>query len=82
MNSLPELGEYILDKPTKIGYPSSFGGMTNIMQNPKFSTVLGLLIEAGKGEQVNGHIEHNDSVNPDLIGKLSDSLKTVFREIF
>jgi cell division protein FtsA len=82
INSLPELGEYILDKPTKIGYPSSFGGMTNIMQNPKFSTVLGLLIEAGKGEQVNGHIEHNDSVNPDLIGKLSDSLKTVFREIF
>ena len=82
INSLPELGEYILEKPTKVGYPTPFGGMTNIMQNPKFSTVLGLLIEASKSNTSNGKLEEYDSVNPDLIVKLSDSLKTVFREIF
>ena len=81
IKSLPELGEYIIGKPTKIGYPSPFGGMTNIMQNPKFSTVMGLLIESGKHKPI---VITNDNQHQqvDLIGKLSDSLKSVFKEIF
>lgn len=81
IKSLPELGEYIIGKPTKIGYPSPFGGMTNIMQNPKFSTVMGLLIESGKHKPIS---ISKDQQQPqiDLIGKLSDSLKSVFKEIF
>jgi cell division protein FtsA len=81
IKSLPELGEYIIGKPTKIGYPSPFGGMTNIMQNPKFSTVMGLLIESGKHKPI---VMSKDHQHPqvDLIGKLSDSLKSVFKEIF
>ncbi len=82
IKSLPELGEYILEKPTKIGYPSPFGGMTNIMQNPQFSTVLGLMIEASKRKSVENYSEEIEVENIDLIGRLSDSLKTVFREIF
>ncbi len=80
---MPELGEYILERSTKIGYPIPFGGMTNIMQNPKYSTVLGLLIEAAKRNTVvtvqkkESHVEQAD-----LIRKLSDSLKNVFKEIF
>ena len=81
IKSLPELGEYIIGKPTKIGYPSPFGGMTNIMQNPKFSTVMGLLIESGKHRPIS---ISRDQQQPqiDLIVKLSDSLKSVFKEIF
>lgn len=81
IKSLPELGEYIIGKPTKIGYPSPFGGMTNIMQNPKFSTVMGLLIESGRHKPI---MVSKDQQHPqvDLIGKLSDSLKSVFKEIF
>lgn len=78
---LPELGEYITGRPTKIGYPRPFGGMTNIMQNPKYSTVLGLLIESyelrGKGI-----INEKSSAQIDIMGRLSDSLKSVFKEIF
>lgn len=96
IKGMPELGEYILMRSCKIGFPIPFGGMTNIMQNPKYSTVLGLLIEAAKrkpyvhthGQATNGHRitlskdkETNES-NLDLIGKLSDSLKSVFKEIF
>lgn len=82
IKGVAELGEYIIERPTKIGYPAPFGGMTNIMQNPKFSTVLGLLIESNRNEQV--HIEDKDNSNNqmDLIGKFSDSLKSVFKEIF
>ena len=46
VKNLTELAEYILEKPVKIGFPQSFGGMTSAMQHPKFSTVLGLLQES------------------------------------
>jgi cell division protein FtsA len=96
IKGMPELGEYILMRSCKIGFPIPFGGMTNIMQNPKYSTVLGLLLEANKrkpyiatqGQAVNSHRvtfskekDSNES-NNDLIGKLSESLKSVFKEIF
>ncbi len=79
---LPELAEYILERPVKVGYPQSFGGMTNIMRNPKFSTVLGLLIEASKGKYQYSEEIPADMVNHDILGRLSDSIKSVFREIF
>lgn len=101
IKGMPELGEYILMRSCKIGYPIPFGGMTNIMQNPKFSTVLGLLIEASKRKPyqptttqaaTNHRVTFNNNNNTkekdsshstnDLIGKLSESLKSVFKEIF
>ncbi len=81
IQALPEIGEYILDAPTKIGYPISFGGMTNIMQNPQYSTVLGLLLEANKNSVDMDYTKMTED-HPDLINKLSSSLKSVFKEIF
>ena len=78
IKALPELGEYILERPTKIGYPVPFGGMTNIMQNPKYSTVLGLLIQSTKRKP----FEDREIGQTDLISRLSESLKVVFKEIF
>ena len=97
IKGLPELGEYILMRSCKIGFPIPFGGMTNIMQNPKYSTVLGLLLEASKrkpyvhtqGQSISNNRvtfskekESTPESNLDLIGKLSESLKSVFKEIF
>lgn len=82
IKGLPELGEYIIEKPTKIGYPAPFGGMTNIMQNPKYSTVLGLLLESGNDRNVennNTTIKNNEA---DIVGRLGESLRSVFKEIF
>lgn len=81
IKGMPEIGEYLLERPLKIGYPIAFGGMTNIMQNPKFSTVLGLLLEATKGREVDAEVEE-DINQIDIVGKLSGSIKSVFREIF
>lgn len=82
IKGIAELGEYVIERPTKIGFPTPFGGMTNIMQNPKFSTVLGLLIESSrKLKDSSEHIDNNNN-QMDLIGKFSDSLKSVFKEIF
>lgn len=82
IKAMPELGEYLLMRPTKIGYPVPFGGMTNIMQNPKFSTVLGLLIESAKRHQAAPQDREDEGNQMDLVGKLSNSLKSVFKEIF
>lgn len=84
---LPELAEYILERPAKVGYPLPFGSMTNIMQNPKFSTVLGLLLESEQSQFSQQMIEREEEVfhSPkriDIIEKFSDSLKNVFKEIF
>lgn len=83
IKGMPELGEYILERSTKVGYPIPFGGMTNIMQNPKFSTVLGLLIEASKRNEL-VPLKSRSSIGnqSDIISRLSDSLKSVFKEIF
>lgn len=82
-SGMPELGEYILERSMKIGYPIPFGGMTNIMQNPKYSTVLGLLIEASKRhEQVKGTKRDHLSEQADIVKRLSDTLRNVFKEIF
>lgn len=81
VKGLSELSEFILERPTKIGYPMPFGGMTNVMENPKFSTVLGLLLESKQNNIKLGRAGHHD-VSVDLLGKFSDSLKNVFKEIF
>jgi cell division protein FtsA len=97
IKGIPELGEYILMRSCKIGYPIPFGGMTNIMQNPKYSTVLGLLMEASKrkpytptqsqGNNSNLRVKipkekENKESSKDLVHKLSESLRSVFKEIF
>lgn len=82
ITGLQELGEYIVERPTKIGYPAPFGGMTNLMQNPKFSTVLGLMLESLDRNSFSFKQPVNVENQSDLIGRLSDSLKSVFKEIF
>jgi len=81
IRSLADLGEYILEKPTKTGYPLPLGGMTGTMHSPKFSTVLGLLLENHKKNK--NFLENNRlRGQKDLIGRLSESLRSVFKEIF
>lgn len=80
IKGLAELGEYVLQKPSKIGYPLPFGGMTSVMQNPKFSTVLGLVLDSDiMIEEIDDEPKDNSI---DLVSRLSESLKNVFKEIF
>lgn len=80
INGMPELAEYTFERNVRIGYPIPFGGMTNVMKNPKYSTVLGLLIESGKQDSECG--EEGIKNSHDIVQKLSDSIKSVFKEIF
>jgi cell division protein FtsA len=82
IKGLPELAEYILEKPAKVGYPKPFGSMTNIMQNPKFSTVLGLLLESRYSHTDSKVNKVKNNNEYDLFGKFGESIKSVFKEIF
>ncbi len=81
IKGMPELAEYVLERSAKRGFPQPFGGMTNLMQNPQFSTVLGLLIESARRDGGETYLPHN-SEHTDIISKLGDSLKSVFKDIF
>lgn len=81
IRNLPELAEYILEKPVKLGYPMAFGGMTTAMQHPKFSTVLGLLQESQHASQAVTRQEKTED-EVDMFDKLGKSLKNVWKEIF
>ena len=80
IKGLDVLGEYIIELPTKVGYPLSFGGMANVMQSPKFSTVLGLLIKSKNA--IPSTKERSLSHRSDIIGKLSGPFRSAFKEIF
>lgn len=81
IRNLPELAEYYLEKPVKMGYPTAFGGMTTAMQHPKFSTVLGLLQESQHASQA---VTRDEKVQDesDMFDKLGKSFKNIFKEIF
>lgn len=82
IRNLAEMAEYILEKPVKIGYPQSFGGMTTAMQHPKFSTVLGLLQESRHVSEALTRDEEKVQDEVDMFDKIGKSLKNVFKEIF
>ncbi|MEX0799266.1 MAG: cell division protein FtsA, partial [Bacteriovoracaceae bacterium] len=86
IKGLPELAEYVMERPAKIGYPKPFGSMTSVMQNPKFSTVLGLLLESYKAPKrrnlKNKNKKQPKNTEQDVFGRFSESIKSVFREIF
>ncbi len=83
LNDLVPFAEYYLEKPAKVGYPVTFGGMTNVMEDPKLSTVLGLLLESKSEDEEYKEIEFGENgPSEDVISKFSKSLKKVFKEIF
>ncbi len=90
ISNLPELAEFYFERAVKIGVPWSFGGMTKVMQNPKYSTVLGLLREARvQKSKIKAHSQtqskkraYSSDNSSLLIKKFKDSLRNVFREIF
>jgi cell division protein FtsA len=80
IRNIVDLAEFILEKPAKIGIPQSVGRMTNVMKDPKFSTVLGLMQESIG--QIESGVIVEESNEFDIISKLGSSLKNVFKEIF
>jgi cell division protein FtsA len=46
MPGMIELGEEIFHMPVRLGVPKYYGALSDVVQNPRFSTACGLLFEA------------------------------------
>ena len=55
MPGMVELAEDIFLKPTRLGVPEYSGQLADVVRSPRYSTVLGLLMEAKK-QYLRGHL--------------------------
>jgi cell division protein FtsA len=83
VRGLAELAEFTLEKPAKTGFPKPIGGMSNVMQDPKFSTVLGLLLDTTEqNNSIQVRRTSTKSDGSDIVTRLGSSFKNVFRDLF
>lgn len=80
MEGVVELAEEIFHMPVRLGAPQGVRGLSDIVNNPIYSTAVGLLIYAMKQQhQDTGRSTHN---NKDAQGSLFGRLKKLFQSNF
>jgi cell division protein FtsA len=48
MHGMVELGEEIFHMPVRVGVPKYAGGLAEVVRNPRYATVMGLLLEGAQ----------------------------------
>lgn len=76
LDGVTELGEFVFDMPTRVGKPTNFGGLTDVVSSPVHSTVLGILSHAAEYGQTNTRYSANS------ISRFSNKLKQLFNDAF
>ncbi|MEQ1600375.1 MAG: cell division protein FtsA [Methylophilaceae bacterium] len=78
MRGMVELGEEIFHMPVRLGMPRHVGGLTEVVENPRFATSVGLVL-MGKQQverQIQGQLEINS------VGRIFDRMKSWFQGNF
>lgn len=79
MEGVIELAEEIFHMPVRIGAPHAIRGLTDIVNNPIYSTGVGLLMYAMKQQQEGrGAVHHSREMQ----GSILDRLKKLFQSNF
>jgi len=78
LEGLSQLGERMFELPVRIGYPRGIGGLTEVVNNPMYSTGVGLVLYGSKNN--NGRSSHNGDRK--MFGKLTNRIKRWFEEAF
>jgi len=73
-----ELAEQVFDMPVKIGYPRGFNGLTDIIDNPLYATVLGLIVYGTR--EVEGSEPFRSGGRPGSINRTFDGIKKWFKD--
>ena len=47
---LPELARQVFNFPARIGYPMAVGGLTDVVNNPMYSTAVGLVLYGARNK--------------------------------
>ena len=76
MDAVPELAERVMSLPVRRGVPRGIGGLTDFVQNPKFSTAIGLLLYGIK-HQDDSLCSPQEAKNSTVLGKFLSWLKQI-----
>jgi cell division protein FtsA len=79
VRGLAELASEILDLPVRIGTPTSFSGLSDIVANPCYATGAGLVLCAARRGQAD---QPDDRAREGVIGGLVGRLKGWLSELF
>ncbi|HXC61318.1 MAG TPA: cell division protein FtsA [Nitrospiria bacterium] len=79
LEGMPEVAEKVLDLPVRRGVPSHVGGLVDIVNNPMYSTAVGLILYALK-EQGDQNLRRFTERN--LLNKVAHRMKSWVKEFF
>lgn len=84
LEGIPELVENIFNLPARRGYPIGVGGLTDVVNNPIYSTGVGLLLYGFKNSKTSGRGYGQGRAFKRLFGgqKLLSRMREWFKEIF
>lgn len=80
LEGLPELGERIFGLPVRIGCPIGIGGLVDLVNNPMYSTGVGLVLYGSKDRNGNGKEFMGEDGN--IFDRIASRLKRWFEDAF
>ncbi|MEW6380429.1 MAG: cell division protein FtsA [bacterium] len=81
MAGMVEISEQIFDLPVRIGIPTGFGGLADVVRSPEYSTGVGLILYGWKSGQkkVNFKTQQSDShLFQNILKRMKDWMKDFF----
>lgn len=82
IEGVQELAEQIFGLPTRVGSPLNLGGgFTEMVNNPKYATAVGLLFYGAENEGMNEPIYSDANSDTNTFGKILNHMKKWFSEI-
>ena len=76
MDAVPELAERVIGLPVRRGVPRGIGGLTDFVQNPQYSTAIGLLLHAVNHPDISSY-SPQEAKKSSVIGRLLSWLKQI-----
>ena len=70
MPGMQELAEDVFARPVRVGLPLYNGSLADVVRNPRYATVMGLLLEAKKKVIDNHSIQAQGTSFSDILSKM------------
>ena len=80
MDGIEELAEQVFEMPVKIGYPSGFGGLTDVVKSPAHSTGVGLCLYGKMHDKPKK--DKKESTGDDSFKTILDKMKIWVKDFF
>jgi len=78
LEGLPELAEKVFNLAVRVGYPTGIGGLSDVVNNPMYSTGVGLVLYGSK----NHYRGESQDKNGNMFSGLTNRMKRWFEEAF